>query len=121
MARGRNPLFEEFQLVTVKHHEGSTIFTYEGDSNRSLEDLQKPISGLIDLVQQEVEKQGGVVGHVKAFLEDEGASASLSATGGKVHIRQAKARNTRIHFAAIVFPMDEDIIREKLEQALSEL
>lgn len=121
MGRRNFPQFEELQLVTVKHHEGSTIFSYEGESEKSLEQLRDTVTELIDGVQQEVERQDGIVGHVKAFLEDEGASASFSATGGEIHIRHARTRNTRIHFAAIVFVTEEEPILNCIEDILARL
>lgn len=121
MPRNTQPLLEELSMVTVKHHEGSTVFSYEGESSRPWEQLESPIRTLIDQIQQEVERQEGIVGHIKAFVEDAGGSAGFSATGGEIHTRPGASRTSRIIFAAIVFVSDEGSIVDMMEQALSQL
>ena len=121
MARNMNPLMDQFQMVDVKHHEGSTIFTYEGESELPYEMLQETLTNLIDRVQKEIDRQDGFVGHIKAFAEDEGASAVFSATGYEIHVKQGKKRVTKIGVAAIVFITEEEPILEIIEEAIASL
>lgn len=121
MPRSTQPILEELSLVSVKHHEGSTVFSYEGESARPWEQLEAPIRALIDQLQQEMERQSGIVGHIKAFVEDTGGSAGFSATGGEIHTRPGASRTSKIIFAAIVFVRDEGPIVDMMEQALSQL
>ena len=121
MARGMIPISDEFSLVSVKHHEGSTVFSFESESDKPFEQLQDMITGLIHRLQQEIERQDGIVGHIKAFAQDEGASCAFSATGGDIHTKPGKLRCTKINFAAIVFVDEEDPIAELMEEALSQL
>ena len=121
MARRMTPMPEEFSLVNVKHHEGSTVFSFEGESNLPWEVLQETIKDLIDRIQQEIDRQDGIVGHIKAFAEDEGGSAAFTATGYEIHTKLAKPRCTKINFAAIVFVSEEDAILKMMEDTLSQL
>lgn len=121
MARNMISMSDEFSLVTVKHHEGSTVFSFEGESSRPWEELEPKIKDLIERIQQEIERINGIVGHIKAFAQDEGASAAFSATGGEIHTKFGKPRVTKINFAAIVFVEEEDTILEMMEEVLSTL
>ena len=121
MARRMTPMSDEFSLVSVKHHEGSTVFSFEGESDKPYELLQETITDLIDRLQQEIDRQDGIVGHIKAFAEDEGGSCAFSATGGDIHTKLGKQRLTKVHFAAIVFVDEEDTILEMMEEVLSQL
>lgn len=121
MPRNTQPILDELSLVTVKHHEGSTVFSYEGESSRPWEQLEAPIRALIDQIQQEVERQKGIVGHIKTFVEDAGGSAGFSATGGEIHTRPGASRSSRIIFAAIVFVSNEGPILDMMEQVLPQL
>lgn len=121
MSRRMPSMSEEFSLVTVKHHEGSTVFSFEGESTLPWEQLQILITDLIDRVQKEVDRQEGIVGHVKAFAEDDGGSAAFTATGYDIHTKLGKPRVTKINFAAIVFISEEDPIVEMMEDTLSQL
>ena len=121
MARSTTPMFDDFSLVTVKHHEGSTIFSFEGESSRPWEELAPIIKDLIDRVQKEVDRQDGIVGHVKAFVEDEGAGCAFTATGYEIHTKPAKERISKVSFAAIIFIREEAPIVEMMEAALSSL
>lgn len=121
MARGMIPISDGFSLVTVKHHEGSTVFSFEGESDKPFEQLQNIITGLIDQLQQEIDRQDGIVGHIKAFAQDDGASCAFSATGGDIHTKHGKLRCTKISFAAIVFIAEEDPIVELMEEVLSQI
>lgn len=121
MARIPAPGFGDFSMVSVKHHEGSTVFSYEGESALPLESLKEPVSRLILSIQEEVDRQGGIVGHIKAFAEDEGASLVFSSTGDEVNVIPGKLRTTKLHIAAIVFVSDDAPIVELMEEILSVL
>ena len=119
MARNMISMSDDFSLVNVKHHEGSTVFSFEGESSLPWEQLQDTIKDLIDRIQQEVDRQDGVVGHVKAFIEDDGAGRAFTATGYEIHTKPAKERTSKINFAAIVFISEENPIVEMMEDVLS--
>ena len=121
MARRIAPLSEDFSLVNVRHHEGSTVFSYEGESALPWEQLQDTVRDLIDRVQQEVDRQDGIVGHVKAFIEDDGAGCAFTATGYEIHTKPAKTRVSKVSFAAIVFISEEDPVLEIMEEFLASL
>lgn len=121
MARNMRSMSDDFSLVNVKHHEGSTVFSFEGESDKPYELLAETITDLIGRIQAEIDRQDGIVGHIKAFAEDEGASCAFSATGGDIHTKFGKARLTKVHFAAIVFVEEEDAILEMMEEVLSQL
>lgn len=112
---------DELQLLTIRKHEGGTIFSYEGSSERPLELLRAPLTSLIAHIQEEVEQQGGIIGHIKAYLSDSGASAVFSSVGEEIHITSPCQRETSIHFTAIVFACSEAPLAELIEEQLSAL
>lgn len=118
MARRSNPTSDSLAVVTVRHHEGSTIFSCERTSAEPLEILQPKISSMIQMVQSEVERQDGIVGHIKAYVSDSGASTAFSGTGEAVHVLQIQQRVTQIHFTAIILGCDEKPILSLIEQTL---
>lgn len=121
MARKMHSLAESMDLVTVRHHEASTIFSFDISTDQPLELLQPRIQALMEAVQNEVNRQDGIVGHIKAYVSDTGASAAFSGTGDEIHITYTSHRTTQIHFTAIVFGCTEEPIAALMEHVISGL
>lgn len=121
MARTFEPAAFDVALTKVTYHEGSTIFSYDCETDQTLEQLREPLTRLMEALRDEVDRQEGIIGHIKAFVEDSGASVSLSCTSDEVYETVGKQRSTVLHFAAIVFAVDEQPIVEMLDAAFSEL
>jgi hypothetical protein len=118
MARLRNSLSDSLELVTVQHHEGSTILSCTSTSGESLEVIRPKITSLIQMIQLEVESQDGLVGHIKAYVTDSGAADAFSGTGDTVYTSHIREHITQIHFTAIIFGCDEKPILAQIENTL---
>lgn len=121
MARKFEPAAFDVALTKVTYHEGSTIFSYDCETELSLDQLRQPLTHLMEALRDEVDRQEGIVGHIKAFVEDSGASVSFSCTGDQIYLTPGRQRTTVLHFAAILFGCEEQPIIELMDEAFSEL
>ena len=121
MARNFDIPAFDVALTKVTYHEGSTIFSYDCETELTLEQLRQPMTELIEAIRDEVDRQEGIIGHIKAYVEDSGASISMSCTGDEVYTTTGKQRTTVLHFAAILFAVEEDPIVELMDRAFSEI
>lgn len=121
MARTFEPAAFDVALTKITYHEGSTIFSYDCETEIPMAELQEKLSKLLAEVRDEVDRQDGIIGHIKAFVEDSGASVSMSCTGDDIYATQGRARKIVMHFAAILFSVEEDPIVELLDEVFSEL
>ena len=87
----------------------------------TLEQLREPLNELMCALRDEVNRQEGIIGHIKAFVEDSGASISMSCTDDEIYVTKGKERKTVFHFAAILFAVEEDPIVELMDDAFSEM
>lgn len=121
--RRRNTLTPELEVpgkVTVSHHEGAIVGTLEqtvsGNAGERKALVRETISGLA----RWTEEQGGLVGHIKASLQTKEGTAIFSCTGDEVHIREFPDTGGALSFTAIVFCVDEEQLKKRLEE-LSDL
>ena len=121
MARNFDLPTFDLALTKVTYHEGSTIFSYDCETELTLEQLRQPITELMEALRDEVDRQEGIIGHIKAFVEDSGASVSMSCTGDAIYTTEGKKRNTVLHFAAILFAVEEDPIVELMDDTFSKI
>lgn len=120
MARNFDMSAFDVALTKVSYHEGSTIFSYDCETELSLEQLREPLTTLMEALRDEVDRQDGIIGHIKAFVEDSGASVSMSCTGDEIYTTNGKKRTSVLHFAAILFAVEEAPIIELMDEAFSE-
>jgi hypothetical protein len=116
--RRRNNLTPELEIpgkVTVTHHEGAIVGTLEqtvsGNSGEWKVLVREAISGLA----RWTEEQGGLVGHIKASLQTPEGTLIFSCTGDEVHIRESPDPGTTLAFTAIVFFVNEEQLKKRLE------
>ena len=121
MARNFEAAAFDVALTKVTHHEGSTIFSYDCETDLPMEQLRETMTRLMEALRDEVDRQEGIIGHIKAFIEDSGASASLSCTGDQIYVTEGRKRTTVLHFAAILFGCQEQPIVELMDDVFSEL
>lgn len=112
---------EMIDFATITHHGGAIICSYNTVLNHPLDTAQMQITNLIVAIQQFIETQGGFVGHIKAYLEEEGRGCALSATGGAVSVTPGCSEQTAVHFTAIVFSVDEKKLQILVEQLFEEI
>ena len=107
--------------TVVTHLDGASVFSYETTVDLPLETVTKSLEVLIRAIQKQVNDSGGIVGHIKAFAQENGRSAVLSSTGNEVHIISGSTGQTDISFTAIVFCVNETDLRDQIDNLFLEL
>lgn len=110
---GHAHLLKDHAVIT--HHEGSIICAYETVVKLPLAQIKLQMEMLFEKVQDFVSSSGGIVGHIKAYLEECGDGTFLSATGGTIQSQQIEEKSVQIYFAAIVFACDENMLSREVE------
>lgn len=60
----------------------------------------------MEMLTQWVERQGGIVGHVKTYLEERGSASALTCAGGQVHVDRTKESRTNVILSAEFLHVD---------------
>ena len=107
--------------TVVTHLDGASVFSYETTVDLPLETVTKSLEVLIRAIQKQVNDSGGIVGHIKAFAQENGRSAVLSSTGNEVHVISGSTGQTDISFTAIVFCVNETDLRDQIDNLFLEL
>lgn len=100
---------EQLPLLDIDEHEGALIGTVRcripGDYAQVTEELEQTVKNLAE----EIDRQGGIVGHIKAFVKEENRSCMLSLTEpGEVHRIPADHPAVLAEIANIIFGLSEE-------------
>lgn len=109
---------EQLPLLDIDEHEGALIGTVRcripGDYAQVTEELEKAVKDLAE----EIDRQGGIVGHIKAFVKEENRSCMLSLTEpGEIHRIPADKPAVLAEIANIIFGLSEEEFHKCLVQA----
>ena len=109
---------EQLPLLDIDEHEGALIGTVRcritGEYAQVTEELEKAVKDLAE----EIDRQGGIVGHIKAFVKEENRSCMLSLTEpGEVHRIPADNPAVLAEIANIIFGLSEEEFHKCLIQA----
>ena len=109
---------EQLPLLDIDEHEGALIGTVRcritGEYAQVTEELEKAVKDLAE----EIDRQGGIVGHIKAFVKEENRSCMLSLTEpGEVHRIPADNPAVLAEIANIIFGLSEEEFHKCLVQA----
>lgn len=107
--------------ITVSHHEGAVICSAERVIVKEYRWVRDTLAGELKTLADWVEDQGGMVGHIKAFLTEKGYSSMLSTTGDDVQIKETRMPKVTVNLAIIVFFKNEDLLCLKLAELLEKL
>lgn len=75
----------------------------------------------MEMLTQWVEQQGGIVGHVKIYLEERGSASSLTCAGGQVHVDRTKESKTNVILSAVILNVDADKVKCRIAEFLSRM
>ena len=109
---------EQLPLLDIDEHEGALIGTVRcritGEYAQVTEELEKAVKDLAEVI----DRQGGIVGHIKAFVKEENRSCMLSLTEpGEVHRIPADNPAVLAEIANIIFGLSEEEFHKCLVQA----
>ena len=60
----------------------------------------------MEMLTQWAERQGGIVGQMKTYLEERGSASSLTCAGGQVHVDRTKESKTNVILSAVLLNVD---------------
>ncbi len=60
----------------------------------------------MEMLAQWVEKEGGIVGHIKTYLEERGSASTLACVGQHVHVARTKESKTNVILSAVILNVD---------------
>lgn len=75
----------------------------------------------MEMLVQWVEKQGGIVGHVKTYLEERGSASALSCVGPHVQVTRTKESKTNVILSAVILHVDAEKVRCRIAEFLGRM
>lgn len=105
--------------ILVSHHEEATVFTVTREFPLSYNEALKIIPSKLDELSTWVDRNGGLVGHIKGSLTDTSHYAMLSTTGAPCSVIETTAPTVKLGLTCIVFMVDEEKMCEKIAQSLT--
>ncbi|WP_368293020.1 hypothetical protein [Dehalobacter sp. TBBPA1] len=107
--------------ITVTHHEGAVILSTERVIAKEYSWVRDRLNKELQSLAGWVEDQGGLVGHIKAFLTETGYTCMLSTTGEDVQIKETLKPKVTAKITLIVFINNENELYSKLAETLKKL
>ncbi len=105
--------------IHVSHQKEAVIFSFEEERRVPLEEAKKQTVSLITGLQKQTEQEGGMIGHIKAYVEEVVSGYALSGIEGIVSEEKTDSRKARIYFTAILFSVNEKEICQFLNKWLA--
>ena len=104
------------EMITVYSHDSSVVGTVRCVINQNLQEASEIIKQIMKDVGGLVDSNGGTVGHIKAYLNEEGESMMLSFTDveDEVDEKSIQSEVTSIELVSIVFGVSEEDLRAML-------
>ncbi len=93
----------EAQAITVKTHETSIVGSYQFDLDQPFDEAQLNLDSWLQQVAKEVIDLGGIIGHIKAFLNSEGKNCMISITEDDSQKHYGEGCRCHVEGVAIVF------------------
>lgn len=109
----------EAQAITVKTHETSIVGSYQFDLDQPFDEAQLILDTLLKQVAKEVTDLGGIIGHIKAFLNSEGKNCMLSITEDDSQKHYGEGSHCHVEGVAIVFCIRPEQLENILNNVFS--
>ncbi len=103
----------------ISHHEGALIGSVHG--RLPCGDFDQAQAALVELahrIQDEICKQGGIVGHIKFIINSPERCCQISLTGAEDHIRYFDRDSCSVEGVVIVFLITEDSLHQILQETV---
>ncbi len=75
----------------------------------------------MEMLTQWVERQSGIVGHVKTYLEERGSASSLTCAGGQVQVDRTKESRTNVILSAVILNVDVEKLKCRIAEFLGRM
>lgn len=113
---------EECSGIVITSHEGALIGTLTGRiaADSVLSAKERLCAAMAELAAL-INRDGGVVGHIKAIVCEEGRGYQISVTDGDAEVRSLPPSAYRADCAAIVFAIEENALRSHMQKTVGAL
>ena len=105
--------------IDITSHEGALIGTCTGHIPAdSLDAAKAQLSDALRALAARINEAGGVIGHIKAVVLEEGRGFQISVTDEDAEVRELLPSAYRADCTAIVFAVEEDALRAFMKSTL---
>ena len=104
--------------VDFTTHEEASVASATGTIALAPAEAEERMHGVLETIGAWVEEQGGIIGHIKCSLSAESVTM-LSITYDEVQTKHAEPSSAHLTFAAIVFGIAPDALRDKAAELLT--
>ena len=104
-------------FINVAVHDLAVVGSYRISINASAGDVEDRVASFIKSIGDSVMDCGGVIGHIKAFVQIASRGLKMSMTDGELDIVRISADNAVIEGVAIVFGVEAGWLQSCLTEA----
>jgi hypothetical protein len=108
-------------FLNVIDHEGSIVASYRFTMPGTLDEAKSKLSEFASKLSDDVDAQGGIVGHIKAFARERGNSFRVSVTMHDPDIMDFEGRDVSVEGVAIVLAVDRGWYEKTIAERISRL
>ena len=110
------------ECIGVASHEGALIGTLTGHiAADSVDAAKELLSAALTGLAAQINEAGGVIGHIKAIVSEEGRGYQISVTEEDAMVRSLSPSAYRADCATIVFAVGEDALRSYMQKTVGAL
>ncbi|MBQ6550261.1 MAG: hypothetical protein IJL78_02505 [Lachnospiraceae bacterium] len=110
---------EECSGISVTAHEGALIGTLTGHIQAdSVDSAKDALSSAMTALAARLSEAGGVIGHIKAIVSEEGRGYQISVTEETAEVRSLTPSAFHADCTAIVFAVPEDTLRAHMHETV---
>ena len=108
--------------IGISSHEGALIGTLTGHiAAESVDAAKELLSSEMTELAVRINASGGVIGHIKAIVSEEGRGYQISVTEEDAVVRTLLPSAYRADCTAIVFAVEEDVLRGFMKDTVGSL
>ncbi len=108
------------EIFHISHHEGALIGSVHGRLPcGDFEQAQATLVELAHRIQDEICRQGGIVGHIKFIINSQEHCCQISLTGAEEHIRYFDMDSCSVEGVVIVFLVTEESLHRILQETVA--
>ncbi len=116
---GENFGCEERCGIEIDIHEGALIGTYSGYMiAENIENARDILSSQMTRIASFVTEAGGIIGHIKSIVSEEGRGYQISVTEENAAIRTLEPSAYHADIAVIIFALEEETLHRFMEMTV---
>lgn len=112
-----SPLPEAWH-VEVMEHEGAAVGNFQFAVREEVQEAFQKTEQFLEELGEQIVKNGGYIGHLKAVAHPHGEGMRFSVTGGKPEKRELKPDGVWVEGVAIVFHLTSSQLKELLQEEI---